>query len=188
MLGLVLPVFSGCASYGVIDNTPTTGARTPDSYSIRDQNARRDSGDIALTIAFSGGGTRAAALAYGVLQELRDTSVTIDGQTRRLLDEVDTISSVSGGSFTSAYYGLFGDRIFYDYEDQFLKRNVQVQLLRRLLNQTVSCCARIPNSSALFRTWRRAEPSSAANARRHAKCYLPAMQLCRIFWPESPLA
>ncbi len=49
----------------------------------------------------------------------------MDGKTRRLLDEVDGISSVSGGSFTAAYYGLFGDRIFIDFEEKFLKRDVQ---------------------------------------------------------------
>ncbi len=85
-------------------------------------------------LAFSGGGTRAAALAYGILLELRDTTVVIDGQPRRLLDEVDLISSVSGGSFTSAYYGLFGDRIFEDFEEVFLRRNVQGTLLHGLYN------------------------------------------------------
>ncbi len=131
---LVLLLASGCASYGVIDNAPQTGATASDSYSIRNGTSRWGSGDIGLILAFSGGGTRAAALAYGVLEELRDTSVMIDGRPRRLLDEVDTISSVSGGSFTSAYYGLFGDRIFDDYEDVFLRRNVQGQLIRGLLN------------------------------------------------------
>jgi NTE family protein len=131
---LVLLLASGCASYGVIDNTPQTVANTSESYSIRNEIGRGDSGDIALILAFSGGGTRAAALAYGVLEELRDTSITIDGSARRVLDEVDTISSVSGGSFTSAYYGLFGERIFDDYEDVFLKRDVQGQLIRGLLN------------------------------------------------------
>lgn len=92
------------------------------------------SGDIGLMLAFSGGGTRAAALAYGVLEELRDTEIVIDGAPRRLLDETDLISSVSGGSFTSAYYGLHGDRIFDDFEEVFLRRNVQGQLIRGLLN------------------------------------------------------
>jgi hypothetical protein len=41
---------------------------------------------------------------------LRDTQVLVGGQQRRLLDEVDVITSVSGGSYTAAYYGLFGDR------------------------------------------------------------------------------
>ena len=37
------------------------------------EDGRRD--DITLVLAFSGGGSRAAALAYGVLQELRDTRI-----------------------------------------------------------------------------------------------------------------
>ena len=47
----------------------------------------------------------------------------------RLLDEVDTISGVSGGSFPAAYFGLYGDRIFEDFEERFLYRNVQGALL-----------------------------------------------------------
>jgi NTE family protein len=78
-----------------------------------------------LLVSFSGGGTRASALAYGVLQELRDTQVSVAGKRERLLDEIDVITSVSGGSFTSAYYGLYGDRIFEDFEERFLRRNVQ---------------------------------------------------------------
>lgn len=52
----------------------------------------------------------------------------------RLLDHVDVITSVSGGSFTAAYYGLFGDRIFTDYEPRFLRRNIQRQLILEVLN------------------------------------------------------
>ena len=55
------------------------------------------------------------------------------GKQHRLLDEVDSISSVSGGSFTAAYYALWGDRIFSDFESQFLKKHVQTGLLLRLL-------------------------------------------------------
>jgi NTE family protein len=54
------------------------------------------------------------------MAELRDTEVVVDRHPRRLLDEVDAISSVSGGRFTSAYYGLHGDGIFDDFEDVFL--------------------------------------------------------------------
>ena len=133
--GCVLLILSGCASYGVIDNTPLKAGVTNDGYSIRSGGGSGwGSGEIALILAFSGGGTRAAALAYGVLEELRDTTIVIDGKPRRLLDETDIISSVSGGSFTSAYYGLYGDRIFEDFEDGFLRRNIQGQLIRGLLN------------------------------------------------------
>jgi len=130
--GLLL--LSGCASYGVIDNAELTTESTSQPYSIRALAGKGGSGDIALTLAFSGGGTRAAALAYGVMEELRDTTVVIDGQPRRLLDEIDNISSVSGGSFTSAYYGLYGERIFEDFKDIFLTRNVESELLHGLFN------------------------------------------------------
>jgi NTE family protein len=92
-----------------------------------------NSENLLLYLTFSGGGTRAAALSYGVLEELRKTEVVIDGKNRRLLDEVDGISSVSGGSFTAGYYGLFGDRIFEDFESKFLKKNIQGALTTRTL-------------------------------------------------------
>ena len=82
----------------------------------------------------SGGGTRAAAFSYGVLQELRDTTYTNGDKEKRLLDEIDYISSVSGGSFTAAYYSLYGDRIFEDYETVFLRQNVQKTLIGSVLN------------------------------------------------------
>ena len=133
--GLGLLLLSGCASYGVIDNTElTTESASAQPYSIKALYGREGSGDIGLTLAFSGGGTRAAALAYGVLEELRDTTVVIDGQPRRLLDEIDTISSVSGGSFTSAYYGLYGERIFEDYKEVFLTKDIEHKLLLGMLN------------------------------------------------------
>jgi len=82
-----------------------------------------------------GGGTRAAALSYGELKELRDTKVPgKSGGSKRLLDEVHSISSVSGGSFTSACYGLHGEGIFEDYEEVFLRPNVEGALFRRLFN------------------------------------------------------
>jgi NTE family protein len=132
-IALALLLISGCASYGVVDNRPQTGDSDDQGYSF-DTKGSRGAGDVALILAFSGGGTRAAALAYGVMLELRDTKLVIDGKPRRMLDEVDTITSVSGGSFTSAYYGLFGDRIFDDFEEVFLKRDLQSQLIYALFN------------------------------------------------------
>ena len=122
----------GCASYGVIANTPQTLERPPEPYSITAFEPRGDH-ETSLMLAFSGGGTRAAALSYGVLEELRDTVIKVDGNPTRVLDEVDVISSVSGGSFTSAYYGLKGDAIFDDFETVFLRRNIQGGLIRRLM-------------------------------------------------------
>jgi NTE family protein len=92
------------------------------------------SDSLLVALAFSGGGTRAAAFSYGVLEAMADAKIRWEGRERRLLDEIDVISSVSGGSFTAAYYGLFGDRIFKDYADKFLYRNVQGHLIWSLFN------------------------------------------------------
>ena len=82
--GFSLLLISGCASYGVIDNTPQKTAGDAESYSIRSFGDNPRTGDISLMLAFSGGGTRAAAFAYGVLKELRDTGVVIEGRSLRL--------------------------------------------------------------------------------------------------------
>jgi NTE family protein len=133
-VGIVLLLVSGCASYGVVENAPGQGTTGEQSYSIKAFMEDWRTDENALILAFSGGGTRAAALSYGVLKELRDTPVVTEGQAKRLLDEVHAISSVSGGSFTSAYYGLHGDGIFDDYEEVFLRQNVEGALIRGLFN------------------------------------------------------
>lgn len=122
---------SGCVHYPV--NKPITKIDHDSGYRGRFMGTPGNSDEMALFLTFSGGGTRASALAYGVLEELEKTEVTLHGQRRRLIDEVDGIAGVSGGSFTAAYYGLFGDRIFEDFEPKFLKKNVQGALVRRML-------------------------------------------------------
>jgi NTE family protein len=93
-----------------------------------------DKSTVAI-LAFSGGGTRAAAFSYGVLEALRRIEVSApNGRTIRLLDEVDVITGVSGGSFTALAFGLYGDKLFDVYETSFLKRDVQGELIKRMLS------------------------------------------------------
>jgi len=133
--GLLLPLMlaAGCASLEAV-NEPLAGQVDP-AYGYRPANPdqHRDVGDVMIFLAFSGGGTRAAAFAYGVMEELRDTQIGSGAESKRLLDEVDGISGVSGGSFPAAYYGLFGDRIFDEFEERFLRKNVQDALVWRIL-------------------------------------------------------
>jgi predicted acylesterase/phospholipase RssA len=89
---------------------------------------------IFVCLAFSGGGTRAAALSYGVLKKLAEIKIEWEGKQKSLLDEVDCISSVSGGSFTAAYYALFRGRVFSEFPDKFLYRNIQKELISKLFN------------------------------------------------------
>ena len=133
---LVLTLLGGCASYGVIVNKPKPATPTGPAYNLKTwADFKKEQGnDVTFILSFSGGGTRAAAMAYGVLEELRDTNVVVDGRSRRLLDEVDHISSVSGGSFTAAYYGLNGDGIFDTFEDAFLRRDVEGHMTKSVLN------------------------------------------------------
>ncbi|MGZ3591727.1 MAG: hypothetical protein ACXU99_13805 [Thermodesulfobacteriota bacterium] len=97
---LVTVVMVGCAHYPV--NQPLNQVDPQGGYRPRSTASPGNSENLLLYLTFSGGGTRAAALSYGVLEEFRKTEVVIDGRKRRLLDEVDGISSVSGGSFTAA--------------------------------------------------------------------------------------
>lgn len=120
--GLLAVLLAGCAHYPV--NAPLPHYAPQAGYRFPNVPPGDNSRSLLVILAFSGGGTRAAALSYGVLEELARTPIVWDGQPKRLLDEVDWISSVSGGSFTAAYYALYGDRIFRDYESAFLKRNV----------------------------------------------------------------
>jgi NTE family protein len=85
---------------------------------------RAKSPDTIVLLAFSGGGMRSAAFGYGVLKGLRDFPVIVDGHQTRLLDEVDMMASVSGGSFPAAYYGLYRDKIFTDFEKDFLSHDI----------------------------------------------------------------
>jgi len=126
----------GCAHYPL--NSPIKEYRPGAGYRGKNVEAPETSAKLLLLLTFSGGGTRAAALSYGVLEVLKETEVTIDGARRRLLNEVAGISSVSGGSFTAGYYGLFGDRIFQDFENKFLKKNIQGALIARTLLNPVN--------------------------------------------------
>ncbi len=119
---------AGCAHAPL--NTPSASAATP-SYAYRTHVTHVPQGRPIVALFLSGGGTRAAALSYGVMQELARTTLP-DGS--RMLDSVTSISAVSGGCFPAAYYCLYGDRLFTDFERQFLKRNVQGALVSRTLS------------------------------------------------------
>ena len=127
---------AACTAYGVVANKPLAPEAAQSGYTLGEFATRlhRRSDELTLAVAFSGGGTRAAALAYGVMLELRATQVRLDSRDQSLLDAIDVISSVSGGSFTSAYYGLYGERLFSDFEERFLRRDIEAALLRGLFN------------------------------------------------------
>lgn len=131
LIGILL---YGCASLERYpDNPPLLRY---DQQSNMPRLHEQGGGNILLIMTFSGGGTRAAALAYGVLEALQNTEIGEGEARRNMLDEIDMISSVSGGSITAAYFGLYGERIFTDFRGAFLERDVTSELTGVLLTPT----------------------------------------------------
>ncbi len=138
-LFLLFILMGGCSHFGHYPvNAPLNKCEPGYGYIPHNLVSPDNSEELLLILSFSGGGTRAAAFSYGVLEELRATEVTLNGRKRNLADEVDIISSVSGGSFTAAYFGLFGNRIFEDFESRFLKKNIQGALTTRVFLNPVN--------------------------------------------------
>ncbi len=135
---LAISIFSlllvaGCANNKQSHNLPLSESSKRLSLPERFQQYGHND-EVTIILTFSGGGTRAAAFAYGVMKGLKETPVQLNSEHQvELLSLVDIISSVSGGSFTSAYYGLFGDKLFTDFETDFLKTTLQSRLARRFL-------------------------------------------------------
>jgi NTE family protein len=133
-LAATLALCAGCASRPINERVARVDLTTGYRADLRAANRPNNDPRTLLVLAFSGGGTRAAALSFGVLEELRRTEITVGGERRRLLDEVDFISGVSGGSFTALAYALYGERLFDEYETRFLKRDVRGALVARVFN------------------------------------------------------
>jgi NTE family protein len=93
-----------------------------------------NSSGLMLIVSFSGGGTRAAALSYGILEKLKSTKIKWYGRDTTLLNEIDVISGVSGGSITAAYFAAFGDQTFKDFKPKFLNRDFENDLISRALD------------------------------------------------------
>jgi NTE family protein len=125
-------ILAGCAHHPI--NARLTQFDPQHGYYFQNQPRTNNAPNILFIVTFSGGGTRAAALACGVLEELARTTIPGPNGPHRLLDEIDAISSVSGGSFTAAAFALYGDAAFGRLETNFLKRNIQGRLLTRVLN------------------------------------------------------
>lgn len=134
LLLLFLAAVSGCKYVRPTLNAPLE--RWDPAYGYRSTNlppSHTSSSDSLFIVAsFSGGGARASALSYGALRELARTPITWEGRQKRLVDELNIISALSGGSFTATYYALYGDRIFHDFEYRFLRKDWESELKSRV--------------------------------------------------------
>jgi NTE family protein len=124
-------IAAGCAHWPA--TPPLERAGLP-GYRFSEAARPGQSEELLVVLAISGGGMRAAALGYGALEELRRTEVTVGGVKRRLLDEVDVITAVSGGTLPAVYYGLRGEKTFEEFERRVLSRNLERELAWRVVS------------------------------------------------------
>src|SRR5271156_6399261 len=122
-------ILSGCATvYNLPGNAPLGEGVTNNDFG-REGPSQED--DLLLALSFSGGGMRAAAFSFGVMTEL-DRSRVGSSQAKSLLDRVDFVSGVSGGSVTAAYFGLKKRAALDDFRERFLLRNAEEALNTRV--------------------------------------------------------
>jgi len=97
-LAALLLVAPACALYStdtIVYDLPSPATTRP---------AEADEGDVLVMVSVTGGGSRAALWHAAVMKELYNQVKLPDG--RSITDEIDYISSVSGGSLSSAYWCL----------------------------------------------------------------------------------
>jgi NTE family protein len=121
-----LLVLAGCAS---INNDPVNKPVSDVAAAAavgREDPSRPD--DLLIGLSFSGGGTRAAAFSFGALTEFDRTRIRSGAATISMLDHLDFVSGVSGGSVTAAYYGLKKRAALEDFREKFLLRDAEASL------------------------------------------------------------
>lgn len=126
-------VVSGCATPSYQPNAPLSSQAAP-SYTIRALGQPGNSDSLMIITSLSGGGHRAAAFGYSVLESLSRTRVTWEGQDKRLIDELDGLVAVSGGSLTASYYALHRDATFSNFVRDVLQADIQSQVVSRMLS------------------------------------------------------
>lgn len=130
----VVTTLSACSlvMYKPVDTikqvNPESGYR---QKSVIKENAK--DGNIVV-VMFSGGGTRAAALGYGVLEELQKAKVKGTQKGNTLLDNIDMVFGVSGGSVLATYFALEGKAIIPKFANNFLKSNFQKDILTEVFS------------------------------------------------------
>ena len=135
LLALVMSVLGGCEYVRPIPNVPLEKWEPTGGYRFTNvaPPEAENSDSLLFVAAFSGGGTRASTLAFGALRELAHQQIVWEGKRKRLLDELDLIHALSGGTFTGGYYALFRDQIFHDFEHRFLRKDWDTELRDRIL-------------------------------------------------------
>lgn len=119
---------SACSVHNIPINEPVNVANAGLNPQ-REEPAASYADEFLILLSFSGGGTRAAAYSLGVLRGLDRFQLPTPEGPQPLLERVDFVSGVSGGSITAAYFGLKKRAALNDFRERFLLKNVEADAL-----------------------------------------------------------
>ena len=124
---LALAGAAGC-SYPIRNEAIGSGNRSQYKWTDPGPNSLSDT---LVIVTASGGGTRAAALSMAVLKTMDQVRLA---SGKSLADEIDIVSSVSGGSVTAGYFAMTGAAGLPALEANFIRKDGMTPLLLRGLN------------------------------------------------------
>jgi NTE family protein len=124
---------AGCSVHNIPVNAPVS-VQNAGLVPEAEQPAVSYADEFLIALAFSGGGTRAAAYSFGVLRGLDRFQVPTAEGPAPMLDRIDFVSGVSGGSITAAYFGLKKRASLDDFRERFLLKNVEADALSTSLS------------------------------------------------------
>lgn len=87
-----------------------------------------------VIVTFSGGGSRAVSLGYGVLEQFQQATVRPTERGDTLLQNIDVVYGVSGGSVLAAYLALEGQETIPKFKEFFLKKNFQKKVINEVFS------------------------------------------------------
>jgi NTE family protein len=127
-------LMGGCSTAKPWINAPLAEGEVVHYDGLRQIGDPSRSADLLVVASFSGGGSRAAALAHAALQELDRIPLRMDGQETTLASEIDVVTGVSGGSVAAAYVSMHGVPAFIDdFGPAFLDVDFGAQIFRRIV-------------------------------------------------------
>jgi NTE family protein len=137
LLVLVLLELGACASFQYQPIATIDHVDEDKGYRLKHallNNDPKNQDDVIGIVMFSGGGTRAAAFGYGVLETLKKQQVKINGKQTNLLNTIDVAYGISGGSVLAAYFGLHGSETIPSFEHNFLNLNLQKMMIGQVFS------------------------------------------------------
>ena len=141
LMVLLVNQLSGCTYSAVTSHLPEERRTDEYRYGVVQERSQQGHDDRFFAATFSGGGMRAAALAFGALKAVEKTRSpdNRDGfSPGTLMDEFDLVTAVSGGSVTAAYWALFGREGYHRLRELFLVQDVRGELFKSALLSLVA--------------------------------------------------